>query len=75
MSIVPFLQGRVFSPEHAQVMGLAFDKVCADLHDRGQPAVVQEIIIAKRIVDLAMRGERDPDRLAQKALQALGIER
>jgi hypothetical protein len=73
MSIVPFLQGRVFSPEHTHVLGLAFDKVCAGLHDRGQPAVVQEII-AKRIVDLAMLGERDPDRLAQKALQALGIE-
>jgi hypothetical protein len=42
------------------------------LHDRGQPQVVQEII-AKRIIDIAMTGERDPDELARRALQALGL--
>jgi len=73
MSIEPFLQGRVYDPEITRVMGLAFDKARAGLHDSGQPAVVQEII-AKRIVDIASTGERDPERLASKALEALGIQ-
>ena len=73
MNFEPFLRGRTFSPEQTRLMGLAFEKASAGLHDSGQPAVVQEII-AKRIVDLAMLGERDPERLALQALQALGIE-
>jgi hypothetical protein len=73
MNIVPFLQGRAFDPEQTYVMGLAFEKARAGLHDTGQPAVVQEII-AKRIVDIAATGERDPDRLASRALEALGIQ-
>jgi hypothetical protein len=74
MSIEPFLQGRAYDPELTRIMGLAFDNALNGLHDSGQPAVVQEII-AKRIVDLAATGERDPVRLAAKALEALGIQR
>jgi hypothetical protein len=73
MNFEPFLKGRGFSPEQTRIMGLAFEKARAGLHDSGQHAVVQEII-AKRIVDLAMLGGRDPEKLAKQALQALGIE-
>jgi hypothetical protein len=44
-------------------MGEAFDAACADLHDDGQPALVREII-AKRIIEAAKTGERDPVRCA-----------
>ncbi len=53
-------------------MGEAYDKARKMLHDKGQPDVVQEII-ARRIVEVAMTGERDPDQLAKRALQAFGI--
>ena len=61
-----------FSPEVTQIMGDAIDCATKGLRDTGQPDVVQEII-AKRIVDLAANGERDPQKLANMALHSLGI--
>jgi hypothetical protein len=40
-------------------MGKAFDRACHSLHDIGQPDLVREII-AKRIIEVARDGERDP---------------
>jgi hypothetical protein len=68
------LQGQSFDPETIEVMGKAYDKAKRRLHDTGQPVLVQEVI-AKRIIDLAATGERDPDQLARRALEALGVER
>lgn len=67
-----FIKDRAFSPEIAKIMGEAYDRATRSLHDRGQPVVVQEII-AKRIVDLANFGERDPQKIASMALESLGI--
>jgi hypothetical protein len=72
ISILPFLKGTAFSPEVTRIMGEAFERATRDLHDRGQPAVVQEIL-AKRIIDLAAWGERDPEIIASKALDSVGI--
>ena len=52
-------------------MGEAFDAANKELHDAGQPAIVQEII-AKRIIAAASLGERDVVRLRDVALAALG---
>jgi hypothetical protein len=68
------LQGQSFDPETIEVMGQAYDKAKRRLHDTGQPALVQEVI-AKRIIDIAAAGERDPDQIAKRALEALGVER
>ena len=73
-NISRFLQGRSFDPETIRVMGLAYDKATRGLHDTGQPVLVQEVI-AKRIIDIAGTGERNPDQLAKRALEALGVER
>ena len=69
---LPFLPNGTFDSDATQVMGEAYDKARKMLHDKGQPDVVQEII-ARRIVEVAMTGERDPDQLAKRALQAFGI--
>ena len=69
---LPFLQNGTFDSDATHVMGEAYDKARKMLHDKGQPDVVQEII-ARRIVEVAMTGERDPDQLAKRALQAFGI--
>jgi len=69
---LPFLPNGTFDSDATQVMGEAYDKARKMLHDKGQPDVVQEII-ARRIVEIAMTGERDPDQLAKRALQAFGI--
>jgi hypothetical protein len=52
-------------------MGEAFDAACRELHDRGQPDLVHEII-AKRIIAAARMGERDPTKLRDAGLAALG---
>lgn len=57
----------VFDPETLAILGEAYDKAIASLHDRGQPLVVREIM-AQRIFDLATTGERNPDRLCEAAL-------
>ena len=71
-SIRPFLKTTSFSPETTRIMGEAYEHATRDLHDTGQPCIVQEII-AKRIIHLAALGERDPQRLAMTALESLGI--
>ena len=73
-SILPFVPRGVFDDATTRIMGEAFDAACKELHDTGQPAVVQEIM-AKRIVAAARKGERDVTRLRNAALAALGKDR
>lgn len=63
---------NAFDPETTAILTAAYDKAIAALHDRGQPEIVREII-AKRIITLAGKGERDPDRLCTSALTAIGL--
>ena len=71
-SILPFVRLRSDFPDDVtRIMGEAFDAACKELHDTGQPPIVQEII-AKRIIAAARTGERDVRRLRNLALAALG---
>ena len=73
--ILPFIARSgavVFNDLATQVMGEAFDAACKELHDKGQPTIVYEVI-AKRIIDAAKRGERDIVRLRDAGLAALGL--
>ena len=54
-------------------MGEAFDQACKSLRNFGSACTVREII-AKRIIDAAKNGERDPARLHGQALIPFGIE-
>jgi hypothetical protein len=51
----------------------AFDCACRSLHEIGQLDNALKEVIAKRIVELARDGERDPDNLCEQALQTLGF--
>jgi hypothetical protein len=70
MPITIFLDGYKPDPETKRVMGVAFEMVRAALrlNDRNDVAVE---IIAKRIIDLAKEGERNPDLLCERALRDL----
>ncbi len=72
-SILPFISGAAFDDAETRIVGQAFDAACRELHDRGQPILVHEII-AKRIIAAAKRGERDPTRLRDAGLAALGLK-
>jgi len=70
--VLPFFHDAAFDDEATQAMGAAFDRVCHCLHDNRQPEVIRQII-AKRIIEVARKGERNPDELCARALQALGF--
>ena len=72
MPIKDLLADTSFDADVTRLLGQAFDQACAELHDNGQPSVVKEVI-AKRIIELASEGERDPVKLSKAALTSLGL--
>ena len=55
-------------------MCIAFDRTCKSLQAYGVVATDQETL-AIRIIEAALQGERDPDRLHDEALKAFDIEK
>ena len=71
--ILEFIQHRnAFDPETIVLLSAAYKKKLRNLHDEGQARIVREVI-AKRIIELASKAERDPERLCQAALSAISI--
>jgi hypothetical protein len=70
MPITPFLDGQKFDSETKRVMGVAFEMTRAALRltDRNDPIIE---IIAKKIIELAKAGARNPDLLCERALKHL----
>jgi hypothetical protein len=67
-SILPFLRDQsVFEPEVTQAMSVAFEEVCQALQLDGD--VRARNVIAVRIIELARRGEHDPERLRESVLR------
>jgi len=60
-----------FDAPTTAILDTAYDRAIAELRDRG-PNSIREAIV-RRIITLASAGERDPDRLCEKALIAVGI--
>jgi hypothetical protein len=72
--ILPFIHLRAdFDDETTRLMGEAFDAARASLDGQDEPELFYEIIAA-RIVEAAKRGERDPIRLRDYGLAALGYK-
>jgi hypothetical protein len=71
-TIVPFLKDQSFEPELIRAMDEAYDCVRKMLHDKGQPALVQEII-ARRVIEVARTGERDPAQIGRRVLETFGL--
>jgi len=73
-SILRYVPTAAFDDAETRLLGDAFDAACKELHDTGQPEIVHEVI-AKRIIAAANQGERDPIRLRDAGLAALGCEK
>ncbi len=73
MPITPFLKSKVFDPDLTRAMGAAFEEACGTLglSLTSDPATEA---VAKVIIDLADAGERDPERLYERALAHYGKE-
>jgi hypothetical protein len=67
-----FPQTHAFGPDEIKVLTTAFEDALGTLRlaNRGNPSTE---IVAKRIIDAAKNGERDPDKLCEYALEALGF--
>ena len=70
MPITEFLDGFKFDPETKRVMGVAFEmtRAALRLRDRNDHAVEK---IARKIIELAKAGERNPDLLCERTLNDL----
>jgi UDP-2,3-diacylglucosamine pyrophosphatase LpxH len=74
-TILPFIRARAdFDDETTRLMGEAFDAARASLDGQSEPEPFYEIVAA-RIVEAARKGERDPIRLRDIGLAALGYKK
>ena len=60
-----------FDPPTTAILQAAYDRALVELHDRGPDSVRHAL--ARQMATLASAGERDPDRLCDNALLALGF--
>lgn len=72
-SIVPFISNAVFEQADIAVMSDAYNRAIEDIYSFGHPNKTVEAMIATRIITLTKGGERDPDRLRERALVACGF--
>jgi hypothetical protein len=63
----------VFDDEAIRAMGTAFDQACRSLRDFAHLDRVRELV-AKRIIEAAKNGERDPVRLHWQAVMGFSID-
>jgi hypothetical protein len=61
-----------FEGDATAVIMEACEKASQSMLDWGQPDTFKDII-AKRIIELATKGERDPDQLCEQALRSFGF--
>jgi hypothetical protein len=65
------IQDATFDPAAIEIMSATYEGVCKALNlvDRNDPLTM---LIAKKIIELASKGERNPDLMCRDALKALG---
>jgi hypothetical protein len=69
MPIRRFLDGQPFDAETIRLMGLAFEMALASFRPIPDYADPIREVIARKIIELAKEGERDPERLCDGALK------
>ncbi len=67
VSITPLLKNQAFDPDLIRAIDAAFQKACRQLRLSASSDVAAEVVAGK-LFRIAQTGERDPDRLAQRAL-------
>ena len=72
MAIYRLLKFSAFDPEEIACMTAAYEDALRVLQLANQQDPITELV-AKKIIEVAQAGERNPDRLREKALSELGI--
>jgi hypothetical protein len=73
MAIYRFFKERAFEPEAVICMARAYESALLALRLTDRQDLLTEIV-AKKIIEIAETGERDPDRLRDRALEEIGHE-
>jgi len=71
MPIRAYLDGLQFDPETTRLMAIAFEMALVALQRTDGIVNPTREAVAKKIIELAKAGERDPERLCDTALQSL----
>jgi hypothetical protein len=72
-TVIPFLQDdAVFDPDVLRAMSAALEDVCRTLLVNGDQSARETVAV--RIIELARRGERDPERLRDRVLREVGAK-
>ena len=74
MAIYKLIANGSFGPDEIEVMKVAYEAALVDVGvtDRNDPITE---LIAKAIVNVTASGERDPNEVMERALNALGVRR
>ena len=74
MAIYRLIASGTFGPDEIRVMVAAYERALVDLHltDRDDPLTE---LIARSIVNVTATGERDSQKIMERALNALGVRR
>ena len=70
MPIYRLLQNTAFNPETVSVMAAAFDDVCHELGLAERTDPLRDTV-ARKVIEIAQRGEHDPIRLRASVLGAI----
>ncbi len=73
MAIYKLIANRSFDPDQIDVMSTAYERVLLELDLMDRDDSLTDTVAAS-IVAVAATGERDPQRLMERALQALGVK-
>jgi hypothetical protein len=63
-----YLRNEAFNPQDVATLGQALDAVCNALKVDERDEIAREVI-AIRLIELAHRGERDPELLRERVLK------
>jgi hypothetical protein len=73
MAIYRLIAIGTFGPDEIKAMSVAYESALSDLKlDRDDPLTE---LVAKSIVNVTATGERDPETIKERSLNALGIRR
>jgi hypothetical protein len=74
MAIRRLIAIGTFGPDEIKAMIAAYESALTDLDSTGRNDPLTELI-AKSIVNVTATGERDPEKIKERALNALGVPR
>jgi hypothetical protein len=72
MAIFRLLQNSAFGPEQIRYMAMAYEDALHVLRLAHCTDLVTEIV-AKKVIEIAQTGERDPLRISLRAIEELGF--